>query len=108
MRETVTQYLSHVQIRAEEPIPQPVPQRDMIETRNDPAMAMAMQDSDEFLEPDRLRATGTDGPGLSSSPRRRATTVDANDPQTWGRVQRNAPCPCGSGKKFKHCHGRVN
>ncbi|GAB3127924.1 preprotein translocase subunit SecA [Novispirillum itersonii] len=27
------------------------------------------------------------------------------DPSTWGRVSRNEPCPCGSGKKFKHCHG---
>jgi len=31
---------------------------------------------------------------------------DPNAPQTWGRVGRNEPCPCGSGKKFKHCHGR--
>ncbi|MFN7610383.1 MAG: SEC-C metal-binding domain-containing protein, partial [bacterium] len=30
---------------------------------------------------------------------------DQNDPNTWGRVQRNAPCPCGSGKKYKQCHG---
>ncbi len=27
------------------------------------------------------------------------------DPATWGRVGRNEPCPCGSGKKYKHCHG---
>ncbi|EDQ33137.1 preprotein translocase, SecA subunit [Hoeflea phototrophica DFL-43] len=27
------------------------------------------------------------------------------DPDTWGKVGRNEPCPCGSGKKFKHCHG---
>jgi len=107
MRETVTQYLAHVQIRAEEPVPQPVPQQNMIETRTDPALAMAMADSDEFLEPERLRATGTDGASLPSAVRRRTATVDPNDPQTWGRVQRNAPCPCGSGKKFKHCHGRV-
>jgi len=33
---------------------------------------------------------------------------DANDPSTWGRVGRNEPCPCGSGKKFKQCHGKVN
>jgi preprotein translocase subunit SecA len=33
--------------------------------------------------------------------------VDPNDPQTWGRVQRKAPCPCGSGRKFKHCHGAL-
>ncbi|MFC5066830.1 preprotein translocase subunit SecA [Flaviflagellibacter deserti] len=32
--------------------------------------------------------------------------VDPNDPSTWGKVPRNAMCPCGSGKKFKHCHGR--
>jgi preprotein translocase subunit SecA len=29
-----------------------------------------------------------------------------NDPSTWGKVGRNEQCPCGSGKKFKHCHGR--
>ena len=28
-----------------------------------------------------------------------------NDPSTWGRVGRNEACPCGSGKKYKHCHG---
>jgi preprotein translocase subunit SecA len=31
---------------------------------------------------------------------------DPNDPSTWGRVGRNESCPCGSGKKFKHCHGQ--
>ncbi|UXN06309.1 MULTISPECIES: preprotein translocase subunit SecA [unclassified Bartonella] len=30
---------------------------------------------------------------------------DANDPETWGKVGRNEQCPCGSGKKYKHCHG---
>jgi len=30
---------------------------------------------------------------------------DPNNPATWGEVGRNEPCPCGSGKKFKHCHG---
>jgi len=28
-----------------------------------------------------------------------------DDQSTWGRVGRNEPCPCGSGKKYKHCHG---
>jgi preprotein translocase subunit SecA len=32
---------------------------------------------------------------------------DPKNPATWGRVGRNEPCPCGSGKKFKHCHGQV-
>ncbi len=39
--------------------------------------------------------------------RQAATEVDPNDQATWGKVPRNAPCPCGSGKKFKHCHGQV-
>ncbi|MDF3073666.1 MAG: secA [Alphaproteobacteria bacterium] len=69
MRETVTQYLCHVQIRADEPVPQPVPQRDMIETRNDPAMAMAMQNSDEFLEDHRRRQRSADlGPRAAQRP----------------------------------------
>jgi preprotein translocase subunit SecA len=33
--------------------------------------------------------------------------VDPNNPGTWDRVQRNAPCPCGSGRKYKHCHGAL-
>jgi preprotein translocase subunit SecA len=31
---------------------------------------------------------------------------DPNNPATWGKVGRNEACPCGSGKKYKHCHGR--
>ena len=34
------------------------------------------------------------------------TARDPNDPTSWGKVGRNEACPCGSGKKFKHCHGR--
>jgi len=36
----------------------------------------------------------------------RAPMRSANDPSSWGKVGRNEACPCGSGKKFKHCHGR--
>ena len=32
---------------------------------------------------------------------------DETNPETWGNPGRNEPCPCGSGKKFKHCHGRI-
>jgi preprotein translocase subunit SecA len=34
--------------------------------------------------------------------------VDPNNPGTWDKVQRNAPCPCGSGRKYKHCHGALS
>jgi preprotein translocase subunit SecA len=37
---------------------------------------------------------------------RPAAERNPNDPGTWGKVGRNEPCPCGSGKKYKHCHGR--
>jgi preprotein translocase subunit SecA len=33
--------------------------------------------------------------------------IDPNDSSTWGKVPRNNACPCGSGKKFKHCHGKT-
>jgi preprotein translocase subunit SecA len=36
----------------------------------------------------------------------RAPDRDPNNPATWGKVGRNEACPCGSGKKYKHCHGR--
>ncbi|MDA5093022.1 preprotein translocase subunit SecA [Aliiroseovarius sp. KMU-50] len=32
---------------------------------------------------------------------------DENNPATWGNPSRNDACPCGSGKKFKHCHGKI-
>jgi preprotein translocase subunit SecA len=42
------------------------------------------------------------GDGNLPTPKR-----DPNDTtQTWGKVGRNEECPCGSGKKYKHCHGR--
>ncbi|MGH1330136.1 MAG: preprotein translocase subunit SecA [Paracoccaceae bacterium] len=36
-----------------------------------------------------------------------AAGFDENDPATWGNPGRNDACPCGSGNKFKHCHGKV-
>jgi preprotein translocase subunit SecA len=42
------------------------------------------------------------GPGAAT----RAPARNPKDPTSWGKVGRNETCPCGSGKKFKHCHGR--
>ncbi|MCU4652195.1 preprotein translocase subunit SecA [Roseibacterium sp. SDUM158016] len=36
------------------------------------------------------------------------TGFDETNPDTWGNPGRNDACPCGSGKKFKHCHGRLS
>ena len=35
-----------------------------------------------------------------------APARNPKDPSSWGKVGRNEACPCGSGKKYKHCHGR--
>jgi preprotein translocase subunit SecA len=67
---------------------------------------------DELAMADAVLAAGDhpDGRGLGRraplQTRRAATAVNPKDPTTWGKVSRNAPCPCGSGKKFKHCHGK--
>ena len=46
--------------------------------------------------------------GANGGPAARGASEQRNprDPTTWGKVGRNEPCPCGSGKKFKHCHGK--
>jgi len=41
------------------------------------------------------------GPLLAQQSQQR----DPKDPKSWGKVARNDPCPCGSGKRYKHCHG---
>ncbi len=51
-------------------------------------------------------------PGRASAQQARAkggrpAAVDPNNPESWGKVARNASCPCGSGKKYKHCHGAI-
>ncbi|WP_321344542.1 preprotein translocase subunit SecA [Breoghania sp.] len=44
---------------------------------------------------------------ISIGARAAAEDRDPNDPATWGKVGRNELCPCGSGKKYKHCHGAL-
>jgi len=60
------------------------------------AAAKAQEDNIE-------RATSSPG-GTGATPR--AGFVE-DDPTTWGNPSRNDACPCGSGKKFKHCHGKL-
>jgi preprotein translocase subunit SecA len=46
------------------------------------------------------------GPRVAVQPYR-AEEIDPNRPETWSATPRNAACPCGSGKKYKYCHGKV-
>ena len=66
-----------------------------IEGHEDPAFADAKKEPTPELE------------NMPSLTRKGRAERDPNDPSTWGRVSRNQPCPCGSGRKYKHCHGKV-
>ncbi|MFB2531666.1 preprotein translocase subunit SecA [Paracoccus sp. p3-h83] len=51
-------------------------------------------------------AAAPPSPDAAPAPEGRLAGFDEADPSTWGNPSRNDPCPCGSGEKFKHCHGR--
>jgi preprotein translocase subunit SecA len=58
-----------------------------------------------------VRDTPAEVPTVASIPtphnRKPSENVNPNDSTTWGRVGRNEECPCGSGKKYKQCHGKL-
>ncbi|HKJ75175.1 MAG TPA: preprotein translocase subunit SecA [Alphaproteobacteria bacterium] len=94
VREDVTRMLSTFQLQAEAP---PSPPRQFASEMHAEHINLTTGEN-EFEEP------GGDTTVLT---RRAAADIDPNDPRTWGKVPRNSPCPCGSGKKFKHCHGKI-
>ena len=65
----------------------------------------AHHDSPEYMGGEDEQAEGS--ATMTVVNRQAAPEVDPNDPATWGKVPRNALCPCGSGNKYKHCHGKV-
>lgn len=75
-------------------------QQEMHESRQDPGN-LGMEETDPAIS--NLRGE----PMLVTQRPVVNQTLDLNDPSTWVNTQRNAPCPCGSGKKYKHCHGAV-
>ncbi|MDA0339585.1 MAG: SEC-C metal-binding domain-containing protein, partial [Proteobacteria bacterium] len=103
LRERVTQVLSQVELQItpdEELLFAQARDQEMHMSREDPAFSSSATISSDG-EAETLAAVA---PVTS---RRAASAVDPDDQSTWGRVARNAPCPCQSGKKFKHCHGKV-
>lgn len=52
-------------------------------------------------------ATAAATPALQGNPEQALAGFVEDDPTTWGNPGRNDACPCGSGDKFKHCHGRL-
>ncbi|WP_293572906.1 preprotein translocase subunit SecA [Phaeobacter sp.] len=86
LRETVSQQLAHVRPVSEEE------QRQML-------LQMAAQQA-ELQKAAEAEATPQVEEPLEG--------FVEDDPSTWGNPSRNDKCPCGSGKKFKHCHGRLS
>jgi len=94
MRERVTSLVSRVELSAEPPQPLAEPAFDrMIENHPEPQGGGGGNVAEMEALGGVLTAT--------------AVTFDQNDPRTWVNTPRNAPCPCGSGNKYKHCHGRA-
>jgi preprotein translocase subunit SecA len=95
LREDVTRQLSVAQFVTQEQAPrledEPLPEMHAHHTN-------PLTGEDELADGETLQRTVRNDPGVA---------VDPNDPRTWGKVSRNALCPCGSGKKFKHCHGAI-
>ncbi len=102
LREAVTQTISYVEINVSPEVMAAIQrqqdemlkaQQNVQETRFDPA----------FANQEKQART----PVASNVTPMRKVAFDAGDPATWVDTPRNSPCPCGSGKKYKHCHGAV-
>jgi preprotein translocase subunit SecA len=106
LREAVTGQLMHVELARPDEAPplEPAELPPMEVHHFDPTTG-----EDEFaLETANSGGNGRGGgakPAWARKAGAAAAAVDPANPATWGKVQRNALCPCGSGKKYKHCHG---
>ena len=91
LRSNVTRWLLTVEFQFAPP--EPPPERQLLEVHVDPLTG----------ENERM-ALSFDG-DVGALSRQRAPVSSL--PEGWQRTGRNAACPCGSGKKFKHCHGAL-
>ncbi len=107
LRELVTTQLSHVEIQVRPPTT-PQPNLEGLEEIHIDPLTGENEADEELMEPARPRtaamlaaAAGTGGAAVAEADPR----LKPIDPKLLVGVSRNAPCPCGSGRKFKHCHG---
>ncbi len=100
LRISVTQLLSHVELSSKNDATTTDSSNKIkpAEIENTPATASAARRSNSNISKDNL----PDGWIIHKATGR---ALDPNDQETWNKIPRNAICPCGSGKKYKHCHG---
>ncbi len=99
LREAVSGQLAHVELSMDEDLPS----LDDAELPEMEAHHVNLSTGEDEFHPEDMEGAGT-----QVISRKAATQLDPNDPSTWGKVARNAKCPCGSGKKYKQCHGKLN
>src|SRR5437764_1099050 len=114
LRQQVTSVLSHVELRMETPAPPPPGYGEMVFGEPMPAeqeMAFADAGAPAAMPAGRSRPQRgngrTNGDAGDGRPRERGGERLGAPRAPWAGTPRNAACPCGSGKKFKHCHGRI-
>ena len=93
LKERVTSMVSHVVLPEAPPPPPPVEMQESHPLPGHMGGDLALADP-VIHEMDRVRPYREDD-------------VDPARPETWGATPRNSACPCGSGKKYKYCHGKV-
>jgi preprotein translocase subunit SecA len=102
IREDVTKVLAHAQFM-QEPIPTLPQMPDIFTTHVDPLTG----EDDSYDDMSGMGLINTRLPPLQIVQPDPNETL-GEDPNSWvGVVSRNAPCPCGSGQKYKHCHGAL-
>jgi len=102
IRIDVTKMLAHAQFMQRPPELPEMP--DIFTSHIDP---LTGEDDTADIDGGRLGLVTTRMPQLQMAPDFYSEEL-GDDPEGWeGRVSRNAPCPCGSGKKYKHCHGAL-
>ena len=101
LREAVTGQLAHVELAK----PDEVPPLEGAELPPMEAHHVNPTTGEDEFALETANAGGNGGGQAKPARARKAAGVNPADPSTWGKVQRNALCPCGSGKKYKHCHG---
>ncbi|HEY1934934.1 MAG TPA: preprotein translocase subunit SecA [Acetobacteraceae bacterium] len=106
MKDRVTMMLARVSLAQEQPAPAFQPARmQMVESHPEPESALAGREPEMVLEG--AGAVAGPAPIAVAVQTLRASAVDPKDPGTWRNAGRNALCPCGSGRKYKYCHGRL-
>ncbi len=106
LREQVTQQLSRIRPVTKEE--QEAMMRQMLAAQRPAAAVEPVAAQPVAAEPVAAPAAATPAPALAAAaPAVAMAGFDEADPASWGNPGRNDPCPCGSGEKFKHCHGRV-